>query len=104
MEGYVPLLFLMVVLKIPVAALLYLIWWAVRAVPEPDEIADGGEHGFHRWHSSPRRPKGPRRGPHAPDAVPLPACPPGGRAREVKRSPLPRVAPARAGSNEEALS
>ena len=30
-EGFLPIFFLVVVLKIPVAALLYLVWWAIRA-------------------------------------------------------------------------
>lgn len=103
MEGYVPLLFLMVVLKIPVGAMLYLIWWAVRAVPETEESVDRDDHDFRRRNASPRRPKGPRRGPHAPAAVTAaPACPPGGRARSVTRTALPRVVPARTGSEEEA--
>ena len=31
MEGFLPILFLMVVLKIPVGLLLYIVWWAFRA-------------------------------------------------------------------------
>ena len=49
MESYVPIIFLAVVLKIPVAILLYLVWWAVRAQPEVEEApGDAGEHGFRR--------------------------------------------------------
>jgi hypothetical protein len=84
-EGFLPIFFLGVVLKIPIFAALYLIYWAVRAEPELDEAADDDGHGFRRWRTDPRKPRGPRRGPHAPDARPLPDCPPGGRLRDVRR-------------------
>jgi hypothetical protein len=84
-EGFLPIFFLGVVLKIPIFAGLYLIYWAVRAEPELDEVADDGDHGFRRWRTDPRKPRGPRRGPHSPDAMPLPDCPPGGRTRVVRR-------------------
>jgi hypothetical protein len=83
-EGFWPIFFLGVVLKIPVAAALYLVWWAARAEPETDELPDEGDHRFRRWRADPRPPRGPRRGgPHQPDARPLPHCPPGGRFRVV---------------------
>lgn len=93
MEGFFPILFLAVVLKIPVGLLLYLVWWAFRAQPEIEEAPPPGadDHEFHRWRSDPSRPRGPRRGPHAPDAQPLPSCPPGGRSRAA-RTPAPRTA------------
>jgi hypothetical protein len=81
-EGFFPIFFLMVILKIPVAAMLFLVWWAFRASTEPEPAPpDGGEDRFGRFRREPRRPRGPRRGPHAPDAQPLPDCPPGGRTR-----------------------
>ena len=94
MDGFWPIFFLAVILKIPVGFLLYTVWWAVRAEPETEDApADGSDdHGFRRWRREPQRPRGPRRGPHAPDGAPLPDCPPGGRTR-VLRPP----APARAG-------
>ena len=57
---------MMVVLKIPVIALLCLVWWAVRQEPEPA----GGEERerVRRDPDHPRRPdrpSPPRRGPHA---------------------------------------
>jgi hypothetical protein len=72
----------MVILKIPVAALLYLVWWAFRAstLPEPSP-PDGGDAGFRRFRREPKRPRGPRRGGHGPDAIRLPSCPPAGRTR-----------------------
>ena len=97
MEGFWPIFFLMVILKIPVVAMLYLVWWAFRAstIPEeaPPETDDGG---FRRFRREPKRPRGPRRGPHAPDAMPIPDCPPGGRSR-ILTPPAPvRAATGRA--------
>jgi hypothetical protein len=81
-EGFFPIFFLAVILKIPVAALLYLVWWAFKAETRPEPAPpDGGEDRFGRFRREPKRPRGPRRGPHAPDAHPLPDCPPGGRTR-----------------------
>jgi hypothetical protein len=82
-----------VILKIPIACLLYLVWWAIRAEPELEEAPDDGGHQFRRFRREPRRPRGPRRGPHAPDALPLPDCPPAGRLR-VATMPAPMRASA----------
>jgi hypothetical protein len=91
-EGFWPVFYLMVILKIPVAALLYLVYWAIKQTNEPAAEPETGEdHGFRRWRPEPKRPRGPRRGPHAPDARPLPDCPPGGRTRVVRR-PAPVTA------------
>jgi len=83
MDGFWPIFFLAVILKIPVGFLLYTVWWAARAQPETDEAPadEGGDHGFRRWRTEPKRPRDPRRGPHAPDSLPVPGCPPGGRTR-----------------------
>jgi hypothetical protein len=87
-EGFWPIFFLLVVLKIPVLGSLWLVWWASRAEPLPDDAADDGHGGFRRWNAQPR-PRGPRRGPHgAGGARPLPHCPPGGRSR-VLTAPVP---------------
>lgn len=94
-EGFLPIFFLLVVLKIPVFGALWLVWWASQAVPEPDgaEDSDGGNE---RRNPDPIRPPGPRRGPHSGGARALPDCPPGGRTR-VFRPPAPaRAAGARA--------
>jgi len=92
-EGFFPIFFLAVILKIPVGLLLYLVWWAFHAYELPEEASEGGDDdGFRRFRREPKRPRGPRRGPHAPDARPLPACPPGGRMRAFPpRTPI-RVA------------
>jgi hypothetical protein len=88
-QGFWPIFFLAVILKIPIGLMLYLVWWAVHAEPEPEAApGDASDHEFRRWHRLPRRPRGPRRGPHAPDALPLPGCPPGGRTR-VAPAPAP---------------
>lgn len=56
--------FLLVVLKIPVIGMIYLLWWATHDQNEVDEPVDkGGEEPFRR-RPKPRRPIGPRRGPH----------------------------------------
>jgi len=67
-------LWLFVVLKIPVAALLWLIWYAAKA-PEPLVDGDGSDGGSARPdpHRGPRPPRPPRRGPHAGDPLPAPA-------------------------------
>jgi hypothetical protein len=87
MSGFWPVFYLLVILKIPVLASLYLVWWASR---EPDEATEAPEDdgGFRRADPKPRRPCGPRRGPHGAGARPLPECPPGGRTR-VGTPPAP---------------
>jgi hypothetical protein len=95
-DGWVPIFFLMVVLKIPVGFLLYIAWWAFHAQPEPEEAPagpDGDDQGFKRFRRDPTKPRGPRRGPHAPDALPLPPCPPAARSR-VFTPPAPARAAA----------
>jgi len=72
-------IWLMFVLKIPLIALLWLVWYAIKATPEPEpDVRDGG--GSDRSH--PRGPAHggpPRRGPHA---DPPPAAP--ARVRVVR--------------------
>ena len=69
----------MVILKIPIALLLYIVWWAVKQTPEEAEQPSGDDGGS-RTRSGPRdaRPRGPRRDPHG---APPPAPPP--RVRTV---------------------
>ena len=93
MEGFWPIFFLAVILKIPVGFMLYLVWWAIHQTPEVEEAPPEARDHFKRWRREPRRPRDPRRGPHAPDALPLPACPPAGRLR-VLRPPVPARAQA----------
>ena len=67
MNGGWALVWMMVVLKVPIAALLYIVWYAAREVPAPDgDGSDGGN--MRRRPRNPRgpsRPRPPRRGPHA---------------------------------------
>jgi hypothetical protein len=94
-EGFWAIFFLLVVLKIPVIGALWLVWWAVRAEPLPEDGAeDDGGYRFPR--RGPSKPRGPRRGgPHGTGARPLPQCPPAGR-RHVILPPAPERALARA--------
>jgi hypothetical protein len=71
MEAFI---WMFVVLKIPIAALLWLVWWAVRepAPPEPVDEGEGGSKQPNRPHGpTPSRP--PRRGPHHGAPLPAPA-------------------------------
>ena len=56
---------LIVVMKVPIAALLYIVWWAIREppVPEPDS-GDGGAGVSADPHPRLHPPRPPRRGPH----------------------------------------
>jgi hypothetical protein len=70
-------IWLMVVLKIPIAALLYIVWWAVRQDTNPDPGADNGDGGTkvhpHGDGERPRLPKPKRpRGPHGDPSPPAP--------------------------------
>lgn len=65
-------IWLMVCLKVPIAALLYLVYWASRS-PEPDDAPKEPArlHGGPIHPRTPRWPTPPRRGPHA-DPLPQP--------------------------------
>lgn len=94
MEGIWPIVFLAVVLKIPVFFGIWLVWWASKPAPDPEDAPDpGDEHGFRRWRREPNRPRGPRRGPHGGGARALPECPPAARLRTA-RPPAPVTAAA----------
>jgi hypothetical protein len=66
-------IWLMFGLKIPIVALLLIVWWAIRSQPEqPDESnADDGGTKTRRRHPHRPFPRRPRRGPHG-DPLPLP--------------------------------
>jgi hypothetical protein len=55
------LFFMLVILKIPLAAALYLIWYAVKQEPEPEEAPGSDER--QPWRKPPPLPRSPRRGP-----------------------------------------
>jgi hypothetical protein len=62
----------MLALKLPLAALIYIVWWAIKQEPEeaPPSDDDGGIK-RHRPHPRQPFPRRPRRGPHG-DPAPLP--------------------------------
>ena len=66
--------YLMLILKIPIVALLTIVWWAIRATPEESEPVSADDTGGSK--TRPRHPRAPlprhpRRGPHG-DPLPLP--------------------------------
>ena len=66
--------YLMLILKIPIVALLLIVRWAIRATPEESEPAradDGGGSKTRPRHPRRPLPRHPRRGPHG-DPLPLP--------------------------------
>jgi hypothetical protein len=71
----------MLALKIPIAALIYIVWWAVKQTPEESPSSSDDDGGIKRHPPHPRRPfpRHPRRGPHG---DPAPAAPP--RVRTVR--------------------
>jgi hypothetical protein len=73
-SGFWAIFWLAVVLKIPIIALLLIVWWAIKAEPLPEAgPSDGGGSDRHRPSRGPRHPRPPRRGPHAEPAPPPPA-------------------------------
>ena len=77
-------IWMVVVLKIPIVALLWLCWWAIRSEPETAGTGEQGEGGGGAGHSPrPHTPRPPRRGAHA-----QPAKPPA-RIRAVGRDSVP---------------
>jgi hypothetical protein len=77
------------ILKIPVLGAAWLIWHAVRAEPDPAEAVEdeGGSEERRHFRREPKRPRGPRRGPHAPDALPIPCADGEGQLQVLRRRP-----------------
>jgi hypothetical protein len=70
----VTFIFLMVVLKLPIVALLWIVWWAVRSTPDPEQGSEGDGGSKHPRQPRPPRPRTPRpRGPHGDPPMPPPA-------------------------------
>jgi hypothetical protein len=83
MHGFWGVFWLAVILKIPIVALLTIVWWAVREPPVPEAEREDGSGGSRRNpHPRNRPPHPPRRGPHADP----PAAPPE-RVRVTQRGP-----------------
>jgi hypothetical protein len=82
------ILWLALALKVPIAALLYLVWWAVKDPPVAavDDDSGGSPDRDPGPHPRDRPPHPPRRGPHGP---PEPAAP--ARVRVAKGRTLRRV-------------
>src|SRR3954452_19600065 len=93
-------LWLMVALKVPICALLYLVWWATR----PPEPADAGSEDWKKPRVGPDHPRPRRRGGGGQRGVKKAACgprPPGAaEAGPATQRPArrPAAAPAGAGS------
>jgi hypothetical protein len=68
------ILWLALALKVPIVALLYLVWWAIKDPPVQTAGDDGGsaDRDPGPVHPRDRPPQPPRRGPHGP---PEPASP-----------------------------
>jgi hypothetical protein len=56
---------MMLALKIPIAALLYIVWWASRDPNPAEPESRDWQPNRPPDHPRPRRPRPPRRGPHA---------------------------------------
>jgi hypothetical protein len=69
----------MLALKLPIAALIYLVWWAIKQQPEEPSSDDDGGIKRRRPHPPKPFPRRPRRGPHG---DPAPSAPP--RVRTVR--------------------
>lgn len=81
------MIFMGLILKIPVVAACWLLWWAFRSEPDPVEAGeDEGGNQPRRFRREPKRPRDPRRGPHSPDALPIP-CPENEGGLRVVRAP-----------------
>jgi hypothetical protein len=82
------IVWLALIMKIPIVALLYLVWWAIKDPPVEavDESEGGSPDRDPRPHPRDRPPHPPRRGPHGP---PEPAAP--ARVRVAQRHTQRRV-------------
>jgi hypothetical protein len=60
LEGWT-IFYMVVILKIPMIAALWLVWWAIKQEPEPEEAT--GEDRGPRRNKLPPLPRWPRRGP-----------------------------------------
>jgi hypothetical protein len=65
-------LWLMLALKLPLAALIYIVWWAIKQEPEDSSSDDDGGIKRHRPHPREPFPRRPRRGPHGDPVAPPP--------------------------------
>ncbi len=66
MHGFLPIFFLLVVLKIPVFGSLWLVWWASREPESEGNAAEDSDDGFGRPRPLRPRPRGPHPSPIVP--------------------------------------
>ena len=101
MEGYLPVFFLIAVLKLPVLGMIYLLWWASKPAPDEQSAGDEGDGGSpDRVIPKPKFPRGPRRDPHGGGSLRSPAPSRGQRTRGTIHKPT-RV-PAKEGAGHSA--
>jgi hypothetical protein len=74
-------LWIMLALKIPLIALIYIVWWAIKQEPEEKTQSSDDDGGIKPRRMHPRKPfpRHPRRGPHG-DPAPRPPS----RVRSVR--------------------
>ncbi|MBK8294370.1 MAG: hypothetical protein IPK93_06215 [Solirubrobacterales bacterium] len=82
MESLWPILFMLIVLKIPVIGMIWLLYWAAQEPEVETAEDDGGNDGPGRRRPMPGFPRGPRRNPHGGGANPLADSPHEGRVRQ----------------------
>ncbi len=70
MDGFLPIFFLLVVLKIPVLAAIWLVFWAGKPPETAFSEDDSGGAGPNRWNPSRPRPRGPHGEPFSGGAKP----------------------------------
>jgi hypothetical protein len=68
-----PIFWLFVILKIPLLAALWIVWWALRAEPAPADEDRADDDGRGPDHPRPRHPGPSRRGPHSSPSPPAPS-------------------------------
>lgn len=56
MEGYWPIMFMLVVLKVPAIFMIYLLYWAAKNEPENGVVDDGEDNGGGQKRPRPRLP------------------------------------------------
>jgi hypothetical protein len=85
-------IWIMLILKIPLVALLWIVWWAVHSTPDPGATGDddGGLGVPHPHDPAPLPPAPRRRGPHGEPVLPSPP-----RTRGPARAPAPTASPDR---------
>ena len=98
MEGFWPIFFLAVILKIPIAGLLYLVWWAIHQTPETEEAPPAARMTSSVTAAGDPAARAARAGGPTPRTRSrCPSCPPGGRFRVLTPPAPARAATAHAG-------